>query len=66
MDGDLKNPYFTSAENFKSVFCSEITNLVKISFYLLKKIGVQESFVYEVLLLLEMNGILRDLFQRIS
>lgn len=59
MDGDLINPISHQLKYFKkSVFCNEITNLVKISFYLLKRIGMQESFVYEELLWLEMNGIL--------
>lgn len=34
---------------------------LKNPFNLLKKIGVQESFMYEVLLLLEINGILESL-----
>lgn len=36
---------------------------MKISFYLLEKIGVQEYFMYRVLLLLEINGILEAHFR---
>jgi len=46
-----------------SVFCNEIAKFVKISCYLLKKIGVQESFMYRVLLLLEINGTLEAHFR---
>lgn len=66
IDGDIINFISCQVKNFKSVFCIEMAKFVKISFCLLKNLGVQESFMYRVLLLLEINGIFRSPFQEIN
>lgn len=67
IDGDIINFFIShQVKNFKSVLYIDMAKFVKIFFCLLKNLGLQESFVYRVLLLLEINGIFRSSFQGIN